>query len=104
MNQASINISTSGDNTVITGVSGQVIKVYKLFLVVNAAVNLIFKNGASTNLTGTMNMLANGSVTLDNNHVNDPPWFVMSSGNGFVINLSSGQQVSGRVYYNIDPI
>ena len=91
-----IDISSSGNNTVITGVSGEVIRIWKLFFVCNAAVNITFRDGASDNLTGVMNFLANGSMVLD---FDQEPWYVLTSGNDFVINLSAGQQVSGRVYF-----
>jgi len=93
---AIIDISTSGNNTVIAGTTGQVIRIWKLFFVCNAAVNIIFRDGASTNLTGTMDILANGSVALD---FDAEPWYTLSSGNDFIINLSAGQQISGRVYF-----
>jgi hypothetical protein len=94
--QASISAATSGDNTLVAGTAAQTIRVHRIFLVCNAAVNIAFKDGAATALTGTMNMLANGSFTLD---MATDPWFVTTAGNAFVLNLSAAVQVSGRVYY-----
>jgi hypothetical protein len=96
LTSAVISASSSGDNTLVSGTASQTIRVFKLFLVCNAAVNIIFKDGASTNLTGTMNMTANGGMTLD---FDGEPWFVTSSGSAFVLNLSGAQQVSGTIYY-----
>jgi len=92
----SINVSSSGDNTLITGAKGT-IRVMMMLLVVNTAVNIQFKDGTGgTALTGVMNMLANGSLVLD---MTSEPWFITSTGNNFVLNLSAAVQVSGRVYY-----
>lgn len=90
---AAINISSTG--TVITGTTGFIIRVYKIFLVVTGATNLKFVDG-STDLTGAMGLSAGGSITLGSDGL---PWFTCSSGANFVINLSSGTQTSGCVYY-----
>jgi len=96
LSSASINVSASGDNTLITGVGGQTIRVFQLFFVVNGSVNVKFKDGAATDLTGVMNMVSNGSFVLD---LSNEPWFVTSTANAFVLNLSGAVQVSGRIYY-----
>lgn len=95
LEEAAINHAANGDNTIIAARTGQRIRVYQLFFVVNAAVNIIFKEG-SNNLTGTINMLANGSFVLD---FSGYPWFTTASGSAFLINLSAAQQVSGRIYF-----
>ena len=93
---ASINASSSGDNTIVSGTASQTVRVHRLFLVVAAACTLKFKDGAGTDLTGAMTLNAGGAIMLD---LSTDPWFVTSSGNGFVINLSAAVQCSGRVYY-----
>lgn len=93
---ASVSFSSSGDNTVIAAVSSKVIKVYKVVLVFAGAANITIKDGSSTALTGVMSMLANGSITLDND---GQPWFTTSASNALVMNISAGVQVSGRIYY-----
>lgn len=94
---AAINISSSGDNTVIAGTGGQTIRVYKLFLVASAAVSLKYKDGAGADLTPALSMAANGGMVLD---FDSEPWFVTSPGNDFIANLSAAVQVSGRIYYS----
>lgn len=93
--QASLNIAASGDNTVVAAVVGQTIRVWKILLVANAAVNIRFKDGAATDLTATINLTANQGIVLD---LDAEPWFLTSAGNAFIINLSAAVQVSGRVY------
>ena len=93
--RASINFSGSGDNTLVAGVSQKIIRVYRLWLVVGSATNLVFKDG-TTALNGAADMLASGGLTFDHN---GEPWFVTGSGNAFVLNSSSAVQVGGMVYY-----
>lgn len=96
LTSAVVSVAASGDNTLVAGIGGQTIRIWKLLLVFNAAVNIIFKDGAATNLTGVMNMLANGSFVLD---FDAEPWFLTAAANAFILNLSAAVQVSGRIYY-----
>lgn len=98
LTEASINGASNGNNILIAGISGKIIKVWKLFVVFNAAVNIKWIDG-TTDLTGVKNMLANGSITLD---LDGDPWFTCSSGNDFILNLSGAVQSSGRIYYTQD--
>jgi hypothetical protein len=81
---APVTAGASGDNMLVAGVAGKVIKVYELMLVLSTGGTLVFKDGASTDLTGPLAMLANGSIVLD---VDSNPWFTTSAGNDFVLNL-----------------
>lgn len=91
---APINISTSGDNTIITGVGGQVIRVFKIFAVAASSVLVTPKDGTGgTAFTGALTL---GSFALD---FDSQPWFTTTAGNNFVLNLGSGVQVSGSVFY-----
>lgn len=90
--------STSGTTAAPGGTTGLIIRVYKLFLVINTpAVTIKFQDG-STDLTGAMSLAANGSITLD---LDGQPWFVCSSGNAFNITQSGTTQISGAVYYTL---
>lgn len=94
-----INFAASGDNTLIAAVAGKLITVVGLFLVVAGATNLTFKDGTGgTALTGTIPMLANGAMTLDEKPEFD--YFQTSNvANNFVLNSSVAVQVSGRIYF-----
>jgi hypothetical protein len=95
--QADISISASGDNTVVAAVSGRPIKVHQIFLVANAAVNVKFKDGASSDLNATaINLSSGGAITLQ---YTGQPWWVTTVGNAFIINLSGAVACTGRVYY-----
>lgn len=96
LSRAAINISASGDNTIVAGVAAQRVYVLRLFLWSNGIVNVQIKDGAGTNLTGAMALVAQSSQRYD---FSDEPWFVTSNGNAFVINLSAAIQVSGVCHY-----
>ena len=93
---ASINFVATGDNTVIAAVTSRYFEIYALFLIVSAATNIQFKDGASTNLTGVMNLAANNQVKLDPFGL---AWFTGSINTAFIINQSGTAQISGRIYY-----
>jgi hypothetical protein len=97
LTNASVSISSSGDNTVVSGTSSQTVRVYKLVLIAAGGVAVTIKDGASTSLTGAMPLAANGAMAIDFNE--GEPVFVTSSGNGFVVNLSAAVAVTGFVQY-----
>jgi hypothetical protein len=96
LTSAAIDFTATGDNTLVSATASQTTKVYKLFLIVGAATNLTFKNGASTSLTGAMSFGANGTMTID---FDGEPWFTTSTNTAFILNQSGTAQVSGRIYY-----
>lgn len=89
-----ININTTGDNTIVAGVSGQTIRIWRIFFVVDAATTITFKNG-STSLTGAISLGQNGAFVLD---LQGDPWFVTTGTNNFVISQSGTAQISGVCY------
>ena len=94
-----VSISSSGDNTVITGIPGKVIRVHRVALTApsGSPVDINFKNGSTS--MGTFKAV--GSLVLSND--DDPsgyrPWFVLSDGNSLVLNLSSAVAVTGKISY-----
>lgn len=96
LDSAQINASASGDNTLLAGTGGQTIRMFKGWLVAAAAVSIKFKDGASTDFHPAIALNAGASWFFD---FDGEPWFVTSSGNGLVLNLSAAVQVSGRFHY-----
>lgn len=95
---AVINFAASGDNTVVAAIAGKLISIVGLSLVVGAATNLTFKDGAANLLSGAIPMTANGSIVFDEK--SDFEWYYTSNvANAFIINSSAAVQVSGTVYY-----
>ena len=92
---AVIDFSGSGANTIVAGVAGKKIYIFRLYFILGGASNLTFKDG-STALTGAMPFLANGYMVLDPTLV---PWHECASGDAFIINSSNAVQVSGAIGY-----
>ena len=88
--------SSSSTITVVNGIVGRVIQVYRLFLVVGGTTSLTFQDGAGNALSGPLPLLANGSIVLD---IDGTPWFNCASGQAFNIANSGSAAVGGTVYY-----
>jgi len=97
-----INDAASGDNTLVALVTGKRIKVFAIVLISEGTVNVTFKSGASTSLTGAMNFQAREGFTI----AVSPPAFVLqtAAGEAFVMNLSAAVQVDGWIAYWDDDI
>lgn len=96
LTSGAVSFASSGDNTVVSAVTSQIVRVYRIILTTAAATNITMKDGASTSLSGAMPFGVNGSLVLD---MQGEPWYVTSAGNAFIINSSNAVQVSGTVYY-----
>ena len=94
---AKIDHATLGDNTIVFAVLGKRIKVYAVTLVVTAAVNVIWKSGA-TALSGDMNFGTKGEGYAQ---ALSPPAFLMATvaGEALILNLSAAVAVDGIVSY-----
>lgn len=96
---AVVNASTSGDNTIVAASAGNPIKVWKIMFTNAAAVNVTYKNGASTNLSGAMIYGTAGATVLDGPE--GFPLFACTVGNAFIINLSGAVGIAGTVWYSL---
>jgi hypothetical protein len=97
LSSAVVNASAAGNNTLVAGVGGKTIRIFQLVLTFSIGGTVTFQDGASTALSGALTMTAGGSITLDFNP--NAPWYLTSSGNGFVMNLAGGAAAAGTVYY-----
>ena len=103
---AVINITASGDNTIIaaaaTAGTPYRIKIWK-FAYANKhatnAVNVILKDG-STSKTGAV--IANALGGSWSSACDGVP-LIITAGNAFVMNLSATADVQGIVYYTVEP-
>jgi hypothetical protein len=96
--QSPINVNASGDNVIVAGVAGKQIKVFRLKLIVAAAVTVLVKDGA-TILDGPLSFSANEGMILDWSGYDAPPWYTTSIGNALIFNLGSLVQVGGNLDY-----
>lgn len=97
--RAPINISTTGDNTIVSAVAGTKIKILGLFVVSAGDVNLTIKSGATTNLSGVIPLAARGNgfvlpMALSGYHLMET-----ATGAALVFNLSAAIAVTGAIAY-----
>jgi PPE-repeat protein len=94
---AKIDIVPAATTFTITATSGQKIHVVHIFFTVGAETNIVFKDG-STALTGAMDFGASGEPRGVVMPLGLAP-LICSSGEDFVIDLSTAVQVSGYCIY-----
>ncbi len=95
-----INISTSGNNTLISAPANGYIVIDHINLVNTSSVGVTFKSG-TTALSGTYPLSDKQPITLENVMQNEQGIITCNPGDGFVINLDSAVQVSGFIRYRI---
>lgn len=95
---ATIAASASGDNTIVSAVSGKRIAVIGWVWVAQGTVNVKWKDGAATDKTGAMNFQAREGVSVP---LGAPHryWFIGSTNTALILNLSAAVQVDGIVTY-----
>lgn len=94
---ATIDIATSGDNTIVSGVSSKSIKVLSYIFGGATATTVRFKSAASTDLSGAMQVVVTSGVVWS---AQSPVGlFVTNVGEALVINLSGSNQISGHLTY-----
>jgi len=95
--QTPITFSSTGDNVLVTAVSSKLVQIFQIFFTTAGATNLQLKDGvAGTALTGAMSFTTNQQFSL---LFDTTPHFFASPGNAFVLNSSTGVQVSGVVWF-----
>ncbi len=91
---AAIDESSSGDAVIVTGVTGEKIIVYSIFLVTGAAMSIVWKSAATT-IVGASPLATNGGY-----HVESLVGITETAdGEDLIINLSGNGQVGGTVTY-----
>jgi len=100
LKKADINISSSGDNTIIAAPSNGYIAIDHINFIPTSAVTLQLKDG-STAYGGAYPLDAKQAVALENAMRNEKGVITLSPKTAFVINLGGAVQVSGFVRYRI---
>jgi hypothetical protein len=104
MNPLKIDVSASGDTTLVAAVSGRRIKVLSYVIVVADTVTVKFKSG-STDITGPFTFVSGGSGVSSPAALSSMgfiPAFVTAAGEALVINLSAAKQVGGHLTYILE--
>lgn len=92
---AVVDVASSGDNTIVSAVAGSKIRVLSVALVASAATTVQWQDGGGANLSGGMQLAANGGYTLSS----DYGLFETGSGNALVLNLGSANSIDGHISY-----
>ena len=91
---AKIDTASSGDNTIVTGISGQKIIVYSVAVIVGSANNIVWKSG-STTIVGACNLAANGGYHFESM----VGIMEAADGENLIINLGGNVQTGGTVTF-----
>lgn len=97
LTNASVSISSSGENTVVSGTASQTIRVFRLHLTAAAAVTMTIKDAAGGNTLAVIPLQPNGVFAFD--APSGEPMFVTATAGAFIISLSSAVSVTGFVQY-----
>src|SRR5258708_34720583 len=89
---AAINAALTGDNIIVPAVAGKSILVWKIMDVVGGVINLTMKDGAVTNFTGAVPLVANRRMVFP---FDAHPWFRIRPGHVFIINVT-GDAIQNR--------
>jgi hypothetical protein len=99
---AAIDHGSSGDNTIVAADATKKIKVLSYQIVATGAVDVAWKSGASTALTGAMALAAAGSVVQVYGGT-PSAWILQTAVNeALVLNLSGAVAVDGHVAYFLE--
>ena len=93
---AKISAASSGANTLVAAVASKKIRVLGYVLVAAGAVNVNFEDG-TTDISGVMNLPANGGVSFAGGRV--APAFETTANTLLGLTLSAAVQVSGHLAY-----
>jgi len=92
----SLSANTSGDNTMISGTTGQTIRVMGFFIGSTGAMTWKFKSSTATDLMPSFPAAAGGAFGMP---ITGEPYFVTNAGESLVLNQSTSVQISGKIYY-----
>ena len=97
---ANIAVAGSGDNVIVSAVSGKKLRVLNGFMIAAGDVDAYFVDGADTAKVGDgtngMDLAANSGFTLPFSPVG---WFETGSGQSLDLNLSAAVRVAGCITY-----
>lgn len=94
-----INVSATGDNTIVTSITNGEQFIHKIVVSADAATTLTFKCGSR--VVGYAKLAANGSYNdSDLNGMAGEPTFKLYQGEAFIINQSGTAVLTGTIKYS----
>lgn len=102
LSSANISFNTSGDNTLVTGVSGKQTRIWRLVLGNGAASDQTVLVKGTGSLGNFIMSAAKGPQYVLDGAGSGCPVFVCDSGANFLLNLSASTQIWGYVQYTIE--
>lgn len=93
---AAISLSSSGNNTLVAGVSGKKIRVLSYSFVVGGTVSVKFVSATTPDLTGAMPFTLNGGISVPYNPVGH---FETVASDALTLNLNAAVGVYGHLTY-----
>lgn len=101
---AIINSAAGGTLPIVSGVAGQLARIYRMILTTNAAVTVTVQDTGPNALSQPFAFGTNGgSITVDTPVNGDAWWQATALGLGLQLNASAAVQVSADVWYMITP-
>lgn len=102
MNYVAINASSSGDNTIVSGVTGKKIRVLNYLVMCGNDVTVTFKSG-SNSISGPLALAANGGVMAAAGTESGAGQVGLiqstNQGEALILNLSAAFAVGGHLVY-----
>lgn len=98
--RAFVNVSTSGSNLILSGVTGK-IKVLGL-VIISASANTVYFTSNTTAISSSFALAANGGFTLPISP--DAPWLETAAGEDLKIVLSASAQVGITLVYEVNNV
>lgn len=98
MQHAAVNVSSSGNTTIVAAVAGKSIMVMQYDLVAAGDVAVTFQSSGGTVVNGPRAFAANGGISspyAPHGH------FKTAKGEGLVLNLGGAVQVGGSILYGL---
>lgn len=95
MTRAVINFSGSGANTLVAGVGGQTIRVWRIHFNCGGSTQITWLDGV-TAMSGPFSYSTGGGEVLD---FSGDPWYITSIGNDLKFNSSNAVQVGGTIWF-----
>lgn len=102
MPTVSVDISTSGDNTILSAATGFRYRVRRVIIRAAATVTARFKSGAN-NMSGAIPFAANQELLLDEAFADQSPWMTTNTSEALIINLGGAVAVTGVIVYDKQP-